>query len=186
MGFHTYDVGNADALDDPSRFRFLSVEELLSLFEPHGTVADLGSGTGFYTDEIAPHAGMVHAVDIQPEMHDRYRQKGLPENVSLVTTGIDELPFEDAALDGAFSTMTYHEFASEAALGELARVVAPGGSVGIADWTQNGPGTEGPPTSERYSLADARQAFTETGEFTIEHSDERYETFVLSARRTDD
>lgn len=184
MGFHTYDVGNADALDDPSRFRFLSVEELLSLFEPHGTVADLGSGTGFYTDEVALHAETVYAVDIQTAMHERYRQKGVPENVSLVTAGIDALPFEDGALTGAFSTMTYHEFASETALTELARVVTPGGSVGIADWSQNGAGTEGPPTDERYSLADAQQAFTENG-FTIEYADERYETFVLGAQRTD-
>ncbi len=184
MGFHTYDVGNADALDDPSRFRFLSVEELLSLFDPHGTIADLGSGTGFYTDEIAPHAETVYAVDVQPAMHDRYRQKGVSENVDLVTAGIADLPFEDGALTGAFSTMTFHEFVSEAALTELARVVAPGGTVGIADWSRNGAGTEGPPTSERYSLADARQAFTENG-FTIGYTDERYETFVLGAQRTD-
>lgn len=185
MGFHTYDVGNADALDDPSRFRFLSVEELLSLFDPHGTVADLGSGTGFYTSEVAPHAETVYAVDVQAAMHDYYRRKGIPENVSLVTAGIDDLPFDDGALDGAFSTMTYHEFASEAALAELARVVAPGGSVGIADWSRNGAGTEGPPPSERYSLADARRAFTGNEDFTIEYADERVETFVLSARRAD-
>lgn len=184
MGFHTYDVGNADALDDPSRFRFLSVEELLSLFDPRGTIADLGSGTGFYTDEVAPHAETVYAVDVQAEMHDHYRQKGIPGNVSVVTAEIDDLPFEDGALDGAFSTMTYHEFASDGALTELARVVAPGGSVGIADWSRNGAGTEGPPTSERYSLADARQAFTGNEGFTVEQGDERCETFVLSARRT--
>lgn len=183
MGFHTYNVENADALDDPTRYQYLSVEELLSLFEPHGTIADLGSGTGFYTDPVTPHADRVYAVDVQEEMHERYRQKGVPENVTLVTAEIDDLPFADRALSGAFSTMTYHEFASEAAIAELARVVAPGGLVGIADWSRNGTGADGPPTSERYSLADATEAFDSTGNFTIEHADERRETFVLSARR---
>lgn len=182
MGFHTYDVESAAALDDPSRYRYLSVEELLALFDYHGTVADLGSGTGFYTDEVAPYADTLYAVDVQEEMHEYYQQNGAPENVDCVTAEVSDLPFEDASLDGAFSTMTYHEFASEAALEELARVMKPDSLIGIADWTQNGTGEDGPPTSERYALSDARTAFTESG-FEIEYADERRETFVLSARR---
>lgn len=182
MGFHTYDVENANALDDPSRYRYLSVEELLALFDFRGTVADLGSGTGFYTDEVAPYADTLYAVDVQEAMHEQYRANGVPKNVDCVTAEVSDLPFEDASLDGAFSTMTYHEFASESALDELARVVRPEGLVGIADWTRNGAGEDGPPTSERYALADARTAFTESG-FEIEYADERLETFVLSVRR---
>jgi ubiquinone/menaquinone biosynthesis C-methylase UbiE len=182
MGYHTYDPANADALEDPSRYEYVSVEELLALFDPNGVVADLGSGTGFYTDDVAPYAETLHAVDVQEEMHERYRRKGVPENVECVTAEMSDLPFDDASLDCAFSTMTYHEFASDAALDELARVVAPNGLVGIADWTRNGTGEEGPPTSERYALDDALTAFGDAG-FEIEHADERRETFVLSARR---
>ena len=182
MGFHTYDPSNADALEDTSRYEYVSIDELLALFDPHETVADLGSGTGFYTDDVAPYVEKVYAVDVQEEMHERYRQKGLPENVECVTSEISDLPFDDASIDCAFSTMTYHEFASDAALAELARVVAPGGLVGIADWTQNGTGNEGPPTSERYTLDDALAAFDDA-DFEIEHADERRETLVLSARR---
>jgi hypothetical protein len=49
-------------------------------------------------------------------MHDYYRKKGVPENVDLVTSGVDDLPLDSDSLDAAFSTMTYHEFASEQAL----------------------------------------------------------------------
>jgi ubiquinone/menaquinone biosynthesis C-methylase UbiE len=182
MGFHTYDPANADALEDTSRYEYVSIDELLALFDPHGTVADLGSGTGFYTDDVAPYAENVYAVDVQEEMHERYRQKGMPENVECVTSEVSDLPFDDASIDCAFSTMTYHEFASDAALTELARVVAPGGLVGIADWTRNGTGNEGPPTSERYTLDDALAAFDDA-DFEITDSDERRETLVLSARR---
>lgn len=182
MGFHTYDPANAASLEEPSRYEHLSNEELLALFDPRGRIADLGSGTGFYTDSVAPFAETVYAVDVQKAMHEIYREKGLPENVQQVTADLSALPFVDGSLDGAFSTMTYHEFAGEDALAELYRAVAQTGLVAVADWTQNGTGEVGPPTDERYALDDALVAFEKAG-FEIEHADERHETFVLSARR---
>ncbi len=184
MGFHTYDPSRADNLEDPTRYQYLSVDELLALFdpEPGESVADLGSGTGFYTDHVAPYVGTVHAVDVQSEMHDYYREKGAPETVEFVVAEIADLPFPDDHLDGAFSTMTYHEFASEGSLAELARVLKPDALLGIADWTRNGEGGEGPPTDERYALQDAIEALSGAG-FAVEHASERRETFVLRARR---
>lgn len=182
MGFHTFDPAETDKLDDPTRFRLCSREELLGALPDGGTLLDLGSGTGFYTDDVAPYASRVYAVDVQPEMHDLYREKGVPENVDLITAEAADLPFADGELDAAVSTMTYHEFASETALTELARVCAPGARVGIADWSRRGEGTAGPPTTERYALADAREAFKTTG-FTIEYGSERRETFVIAVQR---
>jgi hypothetical protein len=130
MGFHTFDADRAEKLEDEARYRYLSREELVDAVEPDPdeVLADLGSGTGFYTDDVAPFVGAIRAVDLQRAMHDRYREKGPPENVSLVTADVADLPFADAELDGAFSTMTFHEFASETALSEVARVLRPGGS----------------------------------------------------------
>jgi ubiquinone/menaquinone biosynthesis C-methylase UbiE len=181
MGFHTYDVERADALEDPGRYEYVSVDELLALFDPSGEVADLGSGTGFYTDDVAPYAETVHAVDVQPAMHDLYREKGAPGNVRFVTAEAADLPFAADALDSAFSTMTYHEFASPDALAELARVVRPDGLVGVADWSAAGEGEAGPPRSERFDVNDAVSAFEAAG-FSIQRAEERRETFVLRAR----
>ena len=184
MGFHTYDVGRADALEDPTRYQYLSVDELLALFgpEPDQVVADLGSGTGFYTDDVAPYVETVYAVDVQEAMHDRYREKGVPENVELVTAGVDDLPFDDDELHGAFSTMTYHEFATDTALAELARALRSGARFGIGDWTAEGAGESGPPTAERFAAEDAREALEAAG-FTVERAEDRRETFVVAARR---
>ena len=66
MGHHTFDADSADKLEkSEQRYRFLSAEELLwaLALSPEHTVADLGSGTGFYTDDVAPHAAEVYAVD---------------------------------------------------------------------------------------------------------------------------
>ena len=145
MGFHTFDVGRAAQLEDASRYRFCSREELLTLLSPSPTdvVADLGSGTGFYTDDVAPYVATCYAVDVQSAMHDQYREKEVPETVEFVTAEVADLPFADDALDTAFSTMTYHEFASDASLAELARVVRPGGHVVTVDWSARGDGADG-------------------------------------------
>jgi len=81
MGYHTFPVDRADALEDPGRYRYCSREELLTMLEPSadGVVADLGSGTGFYADDVAPFVETLYAVDVQSPMHDRYREKGVPE-----------------------------------------------------------------------------------------------------------
>ncbi|WP_330632535.1 class I SAM-dependent methyltransferase [Halocatena halophila] len=182
MGFHTYDIENAAAMNDPDRFRFCSVEELLGLFKPEGTIADLGSGTGFFTQHLAAHADRLIAIDIQPAMHEWFRREGLPTNVDLLTAPIGSLGLADDALDGAISTFTFHEFNSQSAIDELARTIRPGGQIAIVDWTATGPGAEGPPTDHRYSLAEATAAVADQP-FTVEVASERDETFAMGLRR---
>lgn len=183
MGFHTYDADRAAALDDPERFRHCSAEELLGALRPatSETVADLGSGTGFYTDVVAGHVDRVYAVDVQPVMHDHYRRKGVPEGVTPMTAEIETLPLSADALDAVVSTMTYHEFAGDAALDELARVLAPGGRLVTVDWSAAG-GDAGPPTDERFALGEAVRAVEDAGFRTV-RADSRTETFVHVAVR---
>ncbi|NUB93531.1 class I SAM-dependent methyltransferase [Haloterrigena sp. SYSU A121-1] len=183
MGYHTFDAGRAETLEQAGqRYRFVSAEELLWALSlsPGDTVADLGSGTGFFTDDVAPHAGEVYAVDVQEEMQEYYREKGVPENVDLVTSDVSDLPFDDDALDAAFSTMTYHEFASDDALAEIRRVLAPDGRLVVVDWASTGSGEDGPPVDERYNADEAADALRDAG-FAIEHEAVRPETFLLIA-----
>jgi len=184
MGFHTFDVEKADRLEDPGvRYRWVSAEELIGPLAPTGseTVADLGSGTGFYTDDVAPHVETTYGVDLQTEMHEFYREKGVPENVALVASDVADLPFADGELDGAFSTMTYHEFASPAAVAELARVIDAGCPLVIFDWSAEGDGEHGPPVDERFAATDAVEAL-EAERFEIVFAAERTETFGVVAR----
>jgi len=183
MGHHTFDADRAADLEAPARrYCVLSAEELRWALDcsPDDTVADLGSGTGFYTDDVAPHAGTVYAVDLQPEMHEFYRDKGVPDNVEPVTAPVDDMPIDTDALDLAFSTMTYHEFATSEAIAEIRRVLRPGGRLVVADWAAEGEGERGPPREERYSLDEAIEAL-EAGGFDVEFRAARPETFLLVA-----
>ncbi len=184
MGFHTFPIDRADALEDPGRYHFCSREELLGALalEEGAVVADLGSGTGFYADDVAPLAETLYAVDVQAEMHDRYREKGVPDPVEFVTAELSSLPFEEDHLDGAFSVMTHHEYASEGTFAELARVLRPGAPLVTVDWSADGTGEDGPPLEERFGLEDAR-AHLEAAGFTVESARNRPETFAVVARR---
>ena len=184
MGFHTYPIERAAALDDPSRYRFCSREELLELLDPGSAavVADLGSGTGFYAADVAPFVGRLYAVDVQRAMHERHREVGVPSSIELVTADVTALPFADAELDGAFSVMTHHEYADEAAFAELARACRPGARVVTVDWSADGSGTDGPPLEERFDAATAVEQLERAG-FTPESVRERPETFAIAVRR---
>ena len=182
MGHHTFDAAKADRLEGPERYRRVSAEELLGALSLGGTetVLDVGSGTGFYTDDVAAAAGRVLAVDVQPAMHAFYREKGVPDTVFPVTAVADALPLADDSVDAAFSTMTYHEFATAEALAELVRVLAPGGRLVVADWSGDGAGESGPPVAERYTPAEVRDQLSNAG-LTLERLEKRPETFLFVA-----
>lgn len=184
MGYHTFDVEKAEKLEDERRYRFLSAEEFRALVNPAPgeTHADLGSGTGFYTDLIAPDVETMFAVDVQPEMHELYEEKGLPENVELVTADIVDMPFEDDELDAAMTTMTFHEIVGDGGLAELARVMRPGGRFVVVDWSARGAIEAGPPRAERFDLARAAESLGDAG-FRVARGQERDETFVVVAIR---
>ncbi|MES3162100.1 MAG: class I SAM-dependent methyltransferase [Halorubrum sp.] len=182
MGFHTFDTDQAERLEDPNRYRWVSAEELVGAVDPDDAdvVADLGSGTGFHTDAVAPHVATTYAVDIQAEMHEFYREKGTPATVEFVESDVADLPFGSDSLDAAFSTMTYHEFASDAAVAEVARVLRPGARLVVFDWSADGDGEAGPPVDERFGVDDAVTAFEDVG-FEVQRATTRTETFVLVA-----
>lgn len=184
MGFHTFPIGRADELEDPVRYRFCSREELIEMLDPDpgDRVVDLGSGTGFFSVEVAPFVGSLFAVDLQPAMHQRFREKGQPPNTHLVTSGIATLPFADDVLDLAFSVDTHHEYFSEDAMDELARTIRPGGRLVIIDWSADGTGEEGPPLDERFG-PEAVVDHLEAVGFDVIVRRERPETVAIAARR---
>jgi ubiquinone/menaquinone biosynthesis C-methylase UbiE len=180
---HTFDPDSAHALEGTDRFRYLSRDELVGALELDGdeTVADIGSGTGFYTREVAPSVGHLYAVDLQSAMHDQFASREVPPNVECVLAPAASLPFETGSLDAIYSTMTFHEV-EPTAPAEFARVLESGGRIVVADWSKHGAGERGPPLSERKSATEAAEALSAAG-FDLGLARERPETFFIEATR---
>lgn len=175
----------ADHLEDPIQYRYLSAEELYALLDPdpEWTIADLGSGTGFYTDEVAPLVDTVYAVDLNEAMQDAYGEKGVPTNVELVTSDVGDMPLDDAMLDAALSLRTFHH-GVEDSLDEIRRVLRSGGRFVVVDWSATGAGDRdrGPDREDCFDLATAQSLLLDAG-FEIRSACERRETFTIVSRR---
>ena len=108
---------------------------VLGLIDPTLAVGDFGCGTGQLTETIAPHVRRVVAVDSSTEMLDaaRIRLTGLP-NVDLRKGELEALPLVAEELDAAMMSLVLHYSPDPArALGEVARVLKPGGRILIVD-----------------------------------------------------
>lgn len=172
-----------ERLEDPRVYRYLSAEELRSFLDarPDWAVADLGSGTGVFADELAPVVGTLYAIDIREELHETYREKGLPPNVETLTADVADVPLADDALDAAVSVRTYHHGVAEA-LDEVGRLLRPGGRLVVLDWSATGAGERerGKDPDHYYDLATVQAELLDAG-YRIRAARERRETFVVVA-----
>lgn len=94
-------------------------------------VLEVAAGTGQFTLALAAAAEHVLATDVSPEMVARLRARvqstGL-SNVEVAVMSAYALDLEDGAFDGVFCANALHVMERpEVALGELHRVLGPGG-----------------------------------------------------------
>ncbi|MBS1895420.1 MAG: class I SAM-dependent methyltransferase [Actinobacteria bacterium] len=103
------------------------------------TVLDLGSGTGLLTLPAAEVAGRVWAVDISAQMCAHLAAKALSadqRNIEPVVASAVCLPLVSGSIDVAISNYCLHHLGHEeklVALGELHRVLRPGGRLILGD-----------------------------------------------------
>ncbi|MEY4636153.1 MAG: putative methyltransferase YcgJ [Acidobacteriota bacterium] len=108
---------------------------LLALIDASLTVGDLGCGTGQVSELIAPHVAKVIAVDGSTDMVQaaRKRLKGAL-HVEVRRGDMEALPIDDAQLDVAILALVLHHVPEPVrALGEVHRVLKPGGRVLMVD-----------------------------------------------------
>lgn len=110
---------------------------------PPLTAADVGAGSGFLTDALLAAGLEVFAIDASPEMLAQLRVKFAPQlqdgRLSLLECGCHRLPLPSAGLDFVFANMLLHHAPDPAqAIGEMARVLKPGGRLVITDLDSHG------------------------------------------------
>ncbi|HEX3461311.1 MAG TPA: class I SAM-dependent methyltransferase [Acidimicrobiales bacterium] len=103
------------------------------------TVVDLGAGTGAMTRDLVGRVGRIIAV----EPDDRMRgilAGSLPEVTALRGTG-ESIPLDASSVDAVLASSSWHWMEPDRALEETARVLVPGGTLGVV-WA--GPDPDGP------------------------------------------
>jgi len=102
-----------------------------------GNLLDVACGPGVVTAALAPRAKSVVAFDATEEMLEKAKARcakaGL-RNVTFQQGNAEALPFGDARFDGVVTRLAVHHFADpQRALGEMLRVLRPGGMAVIVD-----------------------------------------------------
>jgi len=98
-------------------------------------VADIGTGTGFVTEGLAPKVRQVYGFDSSVEMI-AVAQKNLASfnNVTLQVTDGQYIPLPDESLNGVFANMYLHHTPDPAAaIQEMTRLLKSGGVLCITD-----------------------------------------------------
>jgi SAM-dependent methyltransferase len=116
---------------------------------PLGRMAllDAGCGTGSYSDALLGYVGRIEAVDMNPGMLEVAASKlaWAGDRITFHSSKIDELPFDDATLDGVMINQVLHHLPDDPAEGfpahrrafrEFTRVLKPGGVLTISTCSQ--------------------------------------------------
>lgn len=92
-------------------------------------VLDLGAGTGKLTTRLVERGLDVVAVDPVPEMLE-VLTASLPKTVALLGTA-EDIPLEDNSVDAVLVAQAWHWVDPARAVPEVARVLRPGGRLGL-------------------------------------------------------
>jgi SAM-dependent methyltransferase len=96
---------------------------------PGRTVVDLGSGTGKFTRALAPLGAARVAVEPTPGMR-RVFSRAVPD-VAVIDGTAESIPLPDGFADAVVCAQAFHWFRPRPALREIARVLRPGGGLGL-------------------------------------------------------
>jgi demethylmenaquinone methyltransferase / 2-methoxy-6-polyprenyl-1,4-benzoquinol methylase len=102
--------------------------------QPGQRVLDVATGTGMVARAVARRGAMVTALDQSEAMLGVARAQSHP-GITFVQGEAEHLPFEDASFDAlTFTYLLRYVDDPAATLAELARVVKPGGRIGMVEF----------------------------------------------------
>jgi SAM-dependent methyltransferase len=109
----------------------------------HMHVLDVATGTGLAAFLAAERGCLVDAVDFAPDLVAEAArlagERGLANRVRLAVGDAEALPYASGAFDATISTFgVMFALRHEAVVAELARVLRPGGMLGLAAWKPEG------------------------------------------------
>ncbi len=154
------------------------------------TVADIGSGTGYFSRRFAEAVGpggTVYATDVEPEMGVYVRRRADEDghaNVIPVLASYDDPRLPDGAVDLVFVCNTWHHIQERVDYARrLAGDLAPGGRVAILDFFKRELPV-GPDVDHKLSAEEVTDEFLAAG-YRLAASDELPYQYLLVFERAD-
>jgi SAM-dependent methyltransferase len=158
----------AQVFDDPERDAWQKPHEVLQALKlaPDASVADIGSGTGYFAVRLAHRVpkGRVYGVDAEPDMvrylTERAKREGLA-NLTVVAAKPND-PGIPSAVDLVILVDTYHHLPDrERYFRNLQKSLKPGGRLAIIDFTLDSP--VGPPKNARIPADTVKKELARAG-----------------------
>jgi SAM-dependent methyltransferase len=142
FGARLYEFGDVEALPDAARLASLGCGNPTAVADlaPGEIVLDLGSGGGIdvllSARRVGP-AGFAYGLDMADEMLELARKNATgagATNVEFLKGTIENVPLPDASIDVVISNCVINLSVDKPCVfREIARVLAPGGRIGISD-----------------------------------------------------
>jgi ubiquinone/menaquinone biosynthesis C-methylase UbiE len=177
-------------LENPQRDAYQKPDEVVAALglEPGETVADIGSGSGYFTLRFAPKVGpggRVYAVDVDPEMvrhlNRRLRDAGVRNVQTVLADPADPLlPY--ASVDRFVVVNTWHHVEKQPEyLALMKRMLKPGGQVVMIDYHKRELPV-GPPLAMKIAREDLVAQMAKSGfRLAQEHTFLPYQYFLVFA-----
>jgi len=186
---HQHQFGDAEkwakVFDDPERDAWQKPHDVLQALKlaPDDSVADIGSGTGYFAVRLAHRVpkGRVYGVDAEPDMvrylAERAKREGLANLTAVAAKPND--PGIPSAVDLVILVDTYHHVPNrERYFRALQKSLKPGGRLAIIDFTLDSP--VGPPTRARIPADAVKKELARAGyALAEEHAFLPYQYFLV-------
>jgi predicted methyltransferase len=169
---HEHSFGGAEhwakVFDDPARDAWQKPHEVINALalQPDAVVADIGSGTGYFSLRFAHMVpkGRVYGADTEPDMvkylAERAKREGMGNVTAIAATPEDPRLPEKADL--IILVDVYHHIENrERYFSRLRDSLKPGGRVAIIDFRMGSP--EGPPKAARIAPAQVKAELKRAG-----------------------
>jgi cyclopropane fatty-acyl-phospholipid synthase-like methyltransferase len=174
-------------LEDPARDGYQKPHEVITALDlkPGEVIADIGSGSGYFTLRLAAHVGdggRVYGVDVDPEMvrhlNRRVRDAAL-RNVHVILADPDD-PLLPEQVDRVLIVDTWHHIGDQTKyLALIRKLLKPGGQVIMIDF-QKKDLPWGPPFAMKIAREDLIQQMETNGFHLLkEHTFLPYQYFLV-------
>lgn len=183
-------TGDLSIFESPGRGERLQITRVMDILgiTPGKSVADIGTGSGWFTVRAAKRVGEtghVYAVDINPEAIRYIAERGAKEtlrNIKTVLSQPDDPLLPPNSVDAVLLLKTYHEVARPVELlRNLRTALRPGAKVGVIDRNGNG---EDHGVSSDVVIQEAQQAgYRLSGHYDFVRADKMDYFLVFTAEK---